>query len=57
MTLALLLTAATGAWADWTGGTYTATTNEELGAINVSDDAMLTINQGVTVTVNGGITV
>ena len=57
MTLLLLITAATGAWADWTGGTYTATANEELGAINVSDDATLTINQGVTVTVNGGITV
>lgn len=55
MTLALLITAATGAWADWTGGTYTATTNEELGAITVGADATLTINEGVTVTVSGGI--
>ena len=55
MTLALLLTAATGAWAQWTGGTYTATTNEELGAITVGADATLTINEGVTVTVSGGI--
>ena len=55
LTLALLLTAATGAWAQWTGGTYTATTNEELGAITVGADATLTINEGVTVTVSGGI--
>jgi acyl dehydratase len=55
LTLALLMTAATGAWADWTGGTYTATTNEELGAITVGADATLTINEGVTVTVKGGI--
>ena len=53
--LVLLMTAATGAWADWTGGTYTATTNEELGAITVGADATLTINEGVTVTVKGGI--
>ena len=55
LTLLLLITAATGAWADWTGGTYTATTNEELGAITVGADATLTINEGVTVTVSGGI--
>ena len=55
--LVLLVAAVTGAWAQWTGGTYTATANENLNAINVSDDATLTINQGVTVTVNGGITV
>ena len=53
--LVLLMTAASGAWADWTGGTYTATTNEELGAITVGADATLTINEGVTVTVSGGI--
>ena len=51
MTLALLLTAVTGAWADWTGGTYTATADENLGNIIVSDDVTLTINAGVTVTV------
>ena len=53
MTLALLITAATGAWAQWTGGTYTATTIENLEAITVSTDATLTINEGVTV--SGGI--
>ena len=53
--LALLMTVASGAWAQWTGGTYTATTNEELGAITVGADATLTINEGVTVTVSGGI--
>lgn len=37
--LALLLVAATGARVDWTGGTYTATAHEELGAITVNDDA------------------
>ena len=55
--LALLLTAATGARADWTGGTYTATANENLGAITVNGDATLTINSDVTVTVTGGINV
>ena len=55
--LALLLTAATGARADWTGGTYTATATENLGAITVNGDATLTINSDVTVTVTGGINV
>ena len=55
--LALLLTAATGARAQWTGGTYTATANENLGAITVNGDATLTINSDVTVTVTGGINV
>ena len=55
--LALLLTAATGARADWTGGTYTATANENLGAITVNGDATLTINSDVTVTITGGINV
>ena len=55
--LVLLVAVATGAWAQWTGGTHTATANENLNAINVSDDATLTINQGVTVTVSGGIVV
>ena len=57
LTLALLLTAATGARAAWTGGTYTATANENLGAITVNGDATLTINSDVTVTVTGGINV
>ena len=56
--LVLLITAATGVWAEaWTGGTYTATTNETLSAINVGSSATLTINSNVTVTVNGGITI
>ena len=54
--LVLLMTAATGAWANWTGGTYTATTNEFLGSITVSDNATLTINQNVTVK-TGAITI
>ncbi len=56
--LLLLTVAATGpARADWTGGTYTATSNEYLddGTIYVESDATLTINQGVTVTVERGI--
>ena len=57
MTLALLITAATGARAAWTGGTYTATANETLGAITVNGDATLTINSDVTVTVYGGINI
>lgn len=55
--LALLMTAATGARAAWTGGTYTATANENLGAITVNGDATLTINSDVTVTITGGINV
>ena len=56
--LVLLLTMVTqGTWAKWTGGTYTASANETLDAITVNGDAMLIINDGVTVTVNGGIKV
>lgn len=55
--LVLLMTAATGARAAWTGGTYTATANENLGAITVNGDATLTINSDVTVTVTGGINI
>ena len=56
--LLLLTVAATGpARADWTGGTYTATSDEYLddGTIYVESDATLTINQGVTVTIEQGI--
>ena len=53
--LTLALTMVTQeARAEWTGGTYTATTDETLGTITVRGDAMLIINEGVTVTVNGG---
>ena len=55
--LVLLMTAVTAARAQWTGGTYTATANENLGAITVNGDATLTINSDVTVTVTGGINV
>ena len=55
--LVLLAAVVTGARAAWTGGTYTATANENLNAITVSDDATLTINADVTVTVTGGIVV
>ena len=55
--LVLLAAVVTGARAQWTGGTYTATANEDLGAITVNGDATLTINSDVTVTVTGGINV
>ena len=55
--LVLLAAVVTGARAAWTGGTYTATATENLGAITVNGDATLTINEGVTVTVTGGINV
>ncbi len=55
--LVLLMAVVTGARAAWTGGTYTATANENLGAITVNGDATLTINSDVTVTVTGGINV
>lgn len=56
--LALLCLTVSSAWADWNGGTYTASADETIDAtINVSNDATLTINSGVTVTVNGGIVV
>lgn len=57
LTLTALFALSTGAWAKWTGGTYTASgTNEEiLTKIEVTDDATLTIKSGVTMTVYGGI--
>ena len=55
--LVLLAAVVTGARAQWTGGTYTATANEDLDAITVNGDATLTINSDVTVTVTGGINV
>jgi hypothetical protein len=51
--LALLCLTVSSAWAQWTGGTYTATADEVVSAIVVNTDATLTINAGVTVTVNG----
>jgi hypothetical protein len=58
MTLLVMLLTSISAWAEWDGGTYTATTNEIINTgINVNADATLTINSGVTITVNGGIVV
>ena len=55
--LALLCLTVTSAWADWNGETYTATANETInGPLNVST-AILTIDEGVTVTVNNGIVI
>lgn len=55
--LTLLLTVAQGAWADWNGETYTASSDENpTGTINVST-ATLTIQSGVTVTVTGSIVI
>ena len=53
--LAFLCLTVSSAWAQWGGETYIATADEELGAIEVTADATLTINTGVKVTVNGGI--
>ena len=51
--LVLLLTVASSAWADWNGGTYTATANETIeGTVTVSANATLTIAAGKTVTIN-----
>ena len=55
--LALLCLTVTSAWAQWTGGTYTATADENLSGIIVNTDATLTINAGVTVTVTNGLNV
>ena len=53
--LALLCLTVSSAWAQWTGGTYTATENETHPEMIVRNDATLTINSGVTVTVDDGI--
>ena len=56
MTLALLITAATGAWADsFSADAYTA--NATLNAVSVSTNQTVTINKGVTVTVNNGLSI
>ena len=56
MTLALLLTAATGAWAD-SFSTEAYTADATLSAVTVTGNTTLTINEGVTVTVNNGLTI
>ena len=54
MTLALLLTAATGAWAD-SFSTEAYTADATLSAVSVTGNTTLTIKEGVTVTVNNGL--
>ena len=54
--LALLMVAATGAWADsFSTDPYEA--NATLNNVTVSADMEITINQGVTVTVNNGVNI
>ena len=57
MTLALLLTAATGAWAqgEFSSDPYTSTT--EFNSVSVTSSMTLNINEGVIVTVNSGLTI
>ncbi len=56
MTLALLMTVATGAWADsFSTAAYTA--DATLSAVSVTGNTTLTINEGVTVTVNNGLNI
>ena len=56
MTLALLITAATGAWAD-SFSTEAYTADATLSAVSVTGNTTLTIKEGVTVTVNNGLTI
>jgi len=56
MTLALLITAAMGAWAD-SFSTEAYTADATLSAVSVTGNTTLTINEGVTVTVNNGLTI
>ena len=56
LTLALLITAATGAWAD-SFSTEAYTADATLSAVSVTGNTTLTINEGVTVTVNNGLTI
>ncbi len=57
MTLALLITAATGAWAqgEFSSDPYTSTT--EFNSVSVTSSMTLTIKEGVIVTVNSGLTI
>ena len=56
MTLALLITAVMGAWAD-SFSTEAYTADATLSAVSVTGNTTLTINEGVTVTVNNGLTI
>ena len=55
LTLALLLTAATGAWADQLASSYSS--NATLNAVTVSASMEVTIATGVTVTINNGLNI
>ena len=55
LTLALLLTAATGAWADQLASSYSS--NATLNAVTVSASMEVTIASGVTVTINNGLNI
>ena len=57
LTLALLITAVTGAWAqyEFSSDPYTSTT--EFNSVSVTSSMTLTINKGVIVTVNSGLTI
>ena len=57
LTLALLITAVTGAWAqgEFSSDPYTSTT--EFNSVSVKSSMTLNINQGVIVTVNSGLTI
>ena len=57
MTLALLLTAVGGAWAqgEFSSDPYTSTT--EFNSVSVTSSMTLNINEGVIVTVNSGLTI
>ena len=55
ITLALLITAVTGAWADQLASSYSS--NATLNAVTVSASMEVTIATGVTVTINNGLNI
>ena len=55
--LVLLLTAATGAWAQGTFSSDPYTSTREFNSVSVKSSMTLNINQGVIVTVNSGLTI
>ncbi|UKK49632.1 hypothetical protein L6475_06800 [Prevotella sp. E9-3] len=55
LTLALLITAVTGAWADQLASSYSS--NATLNAVTVSASMEVTIATGVTVTINNGLNI
>ena len=57
MTLALLLTAVTGAWAQGAFSSDPYTSTREFNSVSVKSSMTLNINEGVIVTVNSGLTI